>query len=56
MVASGSERSKRGEEFAFLRKNHVILVNSLLVYHTLVDATCASVPNTHDYKIEKFHK
>ena len=48
MVASASERSERDEIFAFLRQNHIIIVNSLLVYHILVDTSCASVHNNHD--------
>ena len=48
MVASASERSERGENLAFLRQNHIILVNSLLVYHTIGHTTSAYVPNTHD--------
>ena len=48
MVVSASERSERAEIFAFLRRKHTILFNSLLVKHIFVDTISPCVRNTHD--------
>ena len=51
-----SEQSERAEIFAFFRQKHTFFVNSLLVNHILVNATCPSIRNTHNIILKEFHK